>query len=271
MDDNERREALGLRRRGQVNYKQELVHDDDPEPPPKRRAAAASSCSGAGRARSTVTAASARKRRAQGSDSDASEDDAESDEDEDESDESDESDALRRKPSRGRGAGKAMQRRSDRPGPAHSKYKEPSDDSDDFHSDGSDDRRAQGRQGSAAMAEAAPIQSVYEKILSQRSAEVGGEDDEGEAGAIEYLAKPRGKCVHASPAASRPPSWLLVAPRPWQRWPPQLAASHSPLARLRLCPVALLSGDDQHLAERRPPSLGRACTADDPHRMFENT
>ena len=144
LDDALMREALGLRRRGAVNYTQELVHEDEPEPPKKRRAGGAAAASVEGSSRSGArkpAASSARKRRTRGADS---------------------------------------------------------DDDDDFHSDDGDERRG----GAAAVA---AVQSIFDKILSQRPAEKAGEE-EGEvepSDGTEYLAKPRGKCVCAAAAACR--------------------------------------------------------------------
>ena len=194
LDDALMREALGLRRRGAVNYTQELVHEDEPEPPKKRRAGGAAAASVEGSSRSGArkpAASSARKRRTRGANSDDDDDDEEEgDEDEDFSE-----DEPPQRKAKGRGSKAAPRQSRSEP---RGKYKEPSDDDDDFHSDDGDERRG----GAAAVA---AVQSIFDKILSQRPAEKAGEE-EGEvepSDGTEYLAKPRGKCVCAAAAACR--------------------------------------------------------------------
>lgn len=204
LDDALMREALGLRRRGAVNYTQELVHEDEPEPPKKRRAGGTAAGEGSSRSGARKPAASsARKRRTRGADSDDDDDD----DDEDDEDEDFSEDEPPQRKAKGRGS-KAAPRQSVRSEP-RGKYKEPSDDDDDFHSDDGDERRG----GAAAVA---AVQSIYDKILSQRPAEKAGEE-EGEvepSDSTEYLAKPRGKCVCAAAAACRA---RLAVPSP-ARW-----------------------------------------------------
>ena len=146
---------------------------------------------------------------------------------------------------------------SRRPAATSSKYKEPSDDSDEFHSDDSDERTGRRLKGKAAAAAAnaatasAP-QSIYEKLLAQRRPEAEGESEEeaSEAG-LEYLAKPRGKCVLHTPCRVHRAACLHPLRRPRGTSP----ASCRPRAAspARTCPRKSIS-----IAERRPPLTGAA-------------
>ena len=228
LDDALMREALGLRRRGAVNYTQELVHEDEPEPPKKRRAGGTAAGEGSSRSGARKPAASsARKRRTRGADSDDDDDD----DDEDDEDEDFSEDEPPQRKAKGRGS-KAAPRQSVRSEP-RGKYKEPSDDDDDFHSDDGDERRG----GAAAVA---AVQSIYDKILSQRPAEKAGEE-EGEvepSDGTEYLAKPRGKCVCAAAAACRA-RLAMPSPACWSAPRDSSSVLHPAMPLLtRRCPHA---------------------------------
>ena len=229
LDDALMREALGLRRRGAVNYTQELVHEDEPEPPKKRRAGGAAAASVEGSSRSGArkpAASSARKRRTRGANSDDDDDDEEEgDEDEDFSE-----DEPPQRKAKGRGSKAAPRQSRSEP---RGKYKEPSDDDDDFHSDDGDERRG----GAAAVA---AVQSIFDKILSQRPAEKAGEE-EGEvepSDGTEYLAKPRGKCVCAAAAACRA-RLAMPSPACWSAPRDSSSVLHPAMPLLtRRCPHA---------------------------------
>ena len=98
------------------------------------------------------------------------------DEDDFDDDDSDDSDAPRRKKGKGgRKGAKYVERRSDRSGAGgRSMYKEPSDDDDDL-CDSDEEAAALAARRRAAPESFAPepVQSVYEKLLSQREAASG--------------------------------------------------------------------------------------------------
>jgi hypothetical protein len=189
LDDDVMREALGLRRRGAVNYAKEQVIPEDPAPARRRKKAAPAR----GGSRAKEAPKGSRRRSQANSDGESSDND-------DGSDGSDSDSDFRANRSRGaggKGRKKQAQRRSERSflaqdEPSRSIYKEASTDGSEDDSDHDVKRRRKAAE-SDVHAPAVP-QSVIEKLLAQREAKDAGEGEEGE-GQLEYLAKIRSKCA----------------------------------------------------------------------------